>query len=152
MLQLKPTSNFPIDNRYIEDGFLTQYWIYEFHEVREEVLKILTTSPAKSCKLDPFPSKLLVRHCLDVAPILTQIVNASLTCGEFTSEFKTVLVHPLFKKPGIDCIFKNYRPVSNLSFLSKLIERTVCNQITQYTRTTGMADKFQSAYIASYST
>ena len=117
--------------------------MHEFHEVREEeVFKLLTTSPAKSCELDPFPSKLLVRHCLEVAPIVTQIVNASLTQGEFTSELKTVLVHPLLKKPGIDCIFRSYRPISNLSFLSKLIERMVYNQITQYTGTTGMAENF----------
>ena len=143
MLQLKPASDCLIDNRYIEDGFLTQYHMHEFHEVREEeVLKLLTTSPAKSCELNPFPSKLLVRHHLEVTLIITLIVNASLTHGEFTSDLKTALVHPLFKKPGIDCSFRNYRPISNLSFLSKLIERMVCNQITQYTGTTKMAKKF----------
>ena len=127
--------------------------MHEFHEVREEeVLKLLTMSPAKSCELDPFPSKLLVRHCLEVTPIITQIVNASLTHGEFTSELKTALAHPLLKKPGIDCIFRSYRPISNLSFLSKLIERMVCNQITQYTGTSGMAKKFQLAYRAFHST
>ena len=121
MLELKLALDCPISNKYIEDGFLTQYCMLEFHEVREEeVLKLLTTSPAKSCELDPFPSKLLVRHHLEVAPIITQIVNASLTHGEFTSELKNALVHPLLKKPGIDCIFRNYRPISNLSFLSKL--------------------------------
>ena len=80
MLQLKPTTDCPIDNRYIEMGFLTQHCLDEFNEVREEeVLKLLTTAPAKSCELDPFPSRLLVRHCLEVVPIITQIVNASLT-------------------------------------------------------------------------
>ena len=153
MLQLKPTTDCPIGNRYIEDGFLTQYHMDEFNEVREEeVLKLLTTAPAKSCELDPFPSKHLVRHHLEVVPFITQIDNASLTHGEFTSELKTALVHPLLKKPGIDCIFRNYRPISNLPFLSKLIERIVCNQITQYTGTTGMAGKFQSAYRAFHST
>ena len=153
MLQLKPTSDCPIINRYIEDGFLTQYCMHDFNEVREEeVLKLLTTSPAKSCELNPFPSKLLVGHCLEVTSIITQIVNASLTHGEFTSELKNDLVHPLLKKPGINCIFWNYRPISNLSFLSKLIERTVCKKITQYTGTTGMAKKFQSAYRAFHST
>ena len=153
MWQLKPTPDCPIDNRYIEDRFLKQHCIHEFHEVRdEEVLELLTKSPAKSCKLDPLPSKLLVRHHLKVAPILTQIVNASHTQGEFISELKNALLHPLLKKAGIDCIFKNYRPISNLSFLSKLIERAVCKQITQYTGTTGKAEKFQSAYRASHST
>ena len=61
-------------------------------------------------------------------------------------------MHPLLKKAGIDLIFKNYRPISNLSFLSKVIERAVCNQITQYVGTTGMAEKFQSMYKASHST
>ena len=120
MLQLKPTSDCPINNRYIEDGFLTQYHMHEFHEVREEeVIMLLTTSPANSCELNPFPSKLLVRHHLEVTPIITQIVNAFLTHGEFTSELKNALVHPLLKKPGIDCIFRNYRPISNLSFCPK---------------------------------
>ena len=153
MLQLKPTTDCPIDNRYIETGFLTQHCLDEFNEVREEVfLKLLTTAPAKSCELDPFPSRLLVRHHLEVIPIITQIVNASLTHGEFSSQLKTVLVHPLLKKPGTDCIFRNYRPISNLPFLSKLIERIVCNQITHYTGTTGMAEKFQLAYRAFHST
>ena len=152
-LQLKPTPDCPINNRYIEDRFLTQHCIHEFHEVREEeVPELLTKSPAKSCGLDLFPSKLLVRHHQEVVPILTQIVNASLTQGEFISELKNALLRPLLKKAGIDCIFKNYRPVSNLSFLSKLIERAVCNQITQHTESTGMLEKFQSAYRASHST
>ena len=116
------------------------------------VLKLLTTAPAKSCELDPFPSRLLVRHHLEVVPIITQIANASLTHGEFTSQLKTALIHPLLKNPGIDCIFRNYRPISNLPFLSKLIKGIVCNQITQYTGTTGMAEKFQSAYRAFHST
>ena len=95
MLQLKPTSDCPIDNRYIEDGFLTQYHMHEFHEVREEeVHKLLMTSPAKCPELDLFPSKLLVRHHLEVPPIITQIVNASLTHGEFTSELKMHLYIP----------------------------------------------------------
>ena len=125
----------------------------EFNEVREEdVLKLLTTAPAKSCELDQFPPRLLVRHCLEVVPIITQIANASLAQGEFSSQLKTTLVHPLLKKPETDCIFKNYRPISDLPFLSKLIERIVCNQITHYTGTTGMAEKFQSAYRAFHST
>ena len=72
MLQLKATPHCPINNRYIENRFLRKHCIHEFQEVREEeVLELNTRPPAKSCKLDPFPSKLLVRHHLEVAPILT---------------------------------------------------------------------------------
>ena len=72
--------------------------------------------------------------------------------GEFTSELKETLLCPLLKKAGIDLICKNYRPISNLSFLSKLIERAVCNQTTQYVGTTRMTEKFQSTYKVSHST
>ena len=116
------------------------------------VHRLFTKSPTKSCNLDPFPSKLLAQHHQEVVPILSQIVNASLTEGEFTSELKEALLHPLLKKAGTDLIFKNYRPISNLSFLSKLIERAVCNQIIKYVGTTRMVEEFQSAYKASHST
>ena len=150
MLQLQPTPDCPTDNKCIEDRFITQHHIHKFYKIRdEEVLELLIKSPVKSCDLDPFPLKLLVQYHQEVVPILSQIVNAFLTEGEFTSE---ALLHPLLKKVGIDLIFKNYRPVSNLSFMSKLIERAVCNQITQYVGTTRMAEKFQSMYKASHST
>ena len=49
-------------------------------------------------------------------------------------------------------VFKNYHPVSSLSYLSKLIERTVCDQITTYTESTNNLEKLQSAYHANCST
>ena len=39
------------------------------------------------------------------------------------------MVHPLLKKPGLDLLFKNFRPISNLQYVSKLTERVVANQI-----------------------
>ena len=63
MLQLQPTPGCPTDNRCMEDRFLMQHCIHKFCEVRdEEVLELLTKSPAKSCDLDPLLSKLLVQH------------------------------------------------------------------------------------------
>ena len=85
-----------------------------------------------------------MQHHQEVDPILSQIVNVFLTEEEFTSELKEALLlsNPLLRKARIDLIFKNYRPISNLSFLSKLVERAVCNQITQCVGTTEMAEKF----------
>ena len=150
MLQLQPKPDCPTDNRCIEDRFLTQHHIHTFCKVRDkEVLELLTKSLAKSCDLDPFPSKLLVQHHQESVPILSQIVNASLNLPQNLKKHSYI---PYSRKAGIDLIFMNYRPISNLSFLPKLIERAVCNQITQYVGITGMAEKFQSAYKASHST
>ena len=52
---------------------------------------------------------------------ITQLVNTSLTMGEFCLEWKTAVVRPLLKMPGLELLHKNYRPVSNLCFLSKLV-------------------------------
>ena len=54
------------------------------------------------------------------------IVNLSLTTGVFPTSCKSSIVVPLIKKNGLDCeVIKNYRPVSNLSFLSKIIEKNL---------------------------
>ena len=54
---------------------------------------------------------------------------------------------PLIKKPGLDPqVLKNYRPVSNLSFLSKLIEKVISSRILTHIADNDLIDKFQSAY------
>jgi hypothetical protein len=73
--------------------------------------------------------------------------------GEFCVSCKTAIVTPLLKKPNLDCdVFKNYRPVSNLSFISKSIERLVSIQLIAHLTANNLYDKFQSAYHAMHST
>ena len=59
----------------------------------------------------------------------------------------------LIKKIIIDCeIFKNYRPVSNLYFISKLLERIVGVQLVEHLKTNNLYDIFQTAYRQLHST
>ena len=68
------------------------------------------------------PTPLLVK-CIDVLlPIITKMVNISLESGHFPLAWKEALVRPILKKNGLDTVIKNYRPVSNLSFISKAAE------------------------------
>ena len=80
------------------------------------------------------------------------IVNASLQSSTMPANMKSALVHPLLKKLGLPLIKKNYRPVSNLSYISKVIEWAVCNQLTRYVETTGKLEECQSAYRDGHST
>ena len=99
----------------------------------EELLKILKSSPSKSCDLDPIPTS-LVKECADIliTPI-TKIVNYSITEGSFPNCFKMAYVTPFQKKPSLDRnILKNYRPVSNLSFIFKLIEKDTIDHSLLY--------------------
>ena len=98
-------------------------------EVREIILK----SGNKSCELDPLPTWLL-KECLDeLLPLITGIVNSSLKSGSVPKEFKSARIRPLLKKSGLDQnLLKNYRPVSNLPFISKVLEKVVDRRLERH--------------------
>jgi len=89
----------------------------------EEVRRVVMESPTKSCLLDPIPTFLLKEYTDSLLPFLTAIVNASLRDGSLPASQKYAIVSPLLKKPFLDpAELRNYRPVSNLTFASKVIE------------------------------
>ena len=76
-----------------------------------------------TCSSDPFPTILLMSHLHVIIPIIRHIVNLCLTTGDFPISCKSSIVIPLIKKPSLDQeMLNNYIPISNLSFLSKVIE------------------------------
>ena len=87
---------------------------------------IPTIPPNKTCQLDP-ASTWLVKDMIGLlSPFIALLINKSLTTGCFPTEFKEAIVRPLLKRGGFDLTdLKNCRPVSNLPFLSKLLERVV---------------------------
>ena len=95
----------------------------------------------------------LVVNCIDsLLPAVTKIINLSLSTGYFPDEWKSAIVDPLLKKPGLDLTFKNYRPVSNLQFVSKLRERAVYEQVHLHTEMDNIYPLLQSAYRKQHST
>jgi len=116
--------------------------------LQAEVRKIIMSSPIKSCSLDPVPTFIL-REFIDVLlPFVTQTVNASLLQGRLPDSQKHAII-TLLKKPELDTTeMIDYRPVSNLSFMLKLIERVVANQLNEYL----LANDLLSAYRKGHST
>ncbi len=81
------------------------------------------------------------------------MVNASLLSGTFPNSLKTTVVKPLLKKRNLDnTMFSNYRPISNLPFIGKIIEKVVFNQLNKYLNSNGYLDNFQSGIRAHHST
>ena len=77
----------------------------------------------------------------------------SLATGEIRTCFKLAKVTPLLKKKSLDKdVYKNYRPVSLLCFLSKLLERCVMIQLQEYLTKNNLHSSTQSAYRPGYST
>ena len=132
----------------------TPHVLSNFITVTEaDVLKHLSHMKPKSCCLDPIPTWLL-KDCKDtLVPALTTIINTSLSSGVFPSQLKDAVIRPVLKKPSLDVNdLKNYRPVSNLPFLAKFIEREVSKQFIAHLDTNNTDNRFQSAYRAHCST
>ena len=119
----------------------------------DEVRKVVKRSPTKSCELDPLPTWLL-KQCLDeFIPVITCIINKSLVTGKFPDVFKEATIRPLLKKPGLDRnILKNFRPISNLPFLSKVTEHVVADRLDAHLDLNDLHDPLQSAYKQNHST
>ena len=88
-----------------------------------------------------------------MAPLLTQIVKLSLAEGRVPTQMERAIVRPILKKTCLDHDdLRNYRPVSNLSFLSKLLERVVAARLCDHLAGNDIGDQFQSAYKPLHST
>ena len=118
-----------------------------------EISKLIKRSATKSCDLDPIPTWLLKLSLVELLPIITHIVNLSLSTSVVPPELKVALVTPLLKKILLDPeIFKNFRPVSNLTYISKLIERVVADRVNEHLVVNDLHEEFQSAYKDLHST
>ena len=78
-------------------------------------------------------------------------MNISLTKGEFSTDWKTAVVQPLLKKIGLELIHANFRSVSNLSFLSKLVEKCMLLQLSDHCKMFNLQPDYHSAYREDYS-
>jgi len=116
----------------------------------DELEKLSGSALCKTCQLDPEPTWLVKNmkvlrsancyirvtyftYCCPHSPFIVLLFNKSLAGGCFLSDFKKAVVCPLLKKAGSDTSqMKNYRPVLNLSFLSRLLERVVQKRLQEF--------------------
>ena len=120
---------------------------------KRRVRKIIAKSPTKSCSLDPAPTWIVKDSLEELIPMVMILVNLSLQSANVPDSMKQALVTPLLKKDDLDPeVLKNNRPVSNLSFLSKVLERVVAARLTNYMTFNQLHEPMQSAYRACHST
>ena len=118
-----------------------------------EIRNLIFSSQNKPCELDSIPTFLL-KLCFDeLGPTIINIINFSLSEGIFPSSFKQAIVHPLLKKPSLpDDDLSNFRPISNLNFISKILEKVVASRIQSHLLSNSISSSFQSAYRMFHST
>ena len=119
----------------------------------DEVRKFLIRSPPKSCSLDPLPTFILREFLDELLPFICTMCNVSLQRGLLPESQKAAIVTPILKKYDLDPDdVKSYRPISNLTFISKVIERIVASQLTGYLQMNRLLPDHQSAYRQAHST
>ena len=85
--------------------------------------------------------------------MFAELSNRSLSLGHVPAVFKIAQISPRLKKINLDSSdVRSYRPISNLSVLSKLLERLVAQQLKAHLDSSGLFPRLQSAYRANHST
>ena len=120
------------------------------------VRELIAKSPNKSCFLDPIPTCrtwLVKEFAVKLAPFIAAVINRSLEVGYFPVSFRAAVITPILKKSTLDpANVSSYRSISNLCYLSKLLERVVKNQLMDHVERNRLLPEHQSAYRACHST
>lgn len=128
--------------------------VFSFDNVSvDSVINAIRRLPTKSSSSDPLHTSLLKQCVFTLAPFITRLFNVSLSSGVFPRPWKQALVTPVPKKGCRDTFdLKSYRPISNLTVLSKLLERLVSSQIRTFLYSNDLLPTMQSAYRQHHST
>ena len=118
----------------------------------QEIAKLLSNIDVrKAAGSDQVPAAIL-KHCSPVlAPSLTILINASLASGVVPASLKIADVRPLFKS-GDKAVAKNYRPISLLPIVSKVLERVVHTRLCKFLSGNSLFPANQFAYRPLHST
>lgn len=118
-----------------------------------DVEKLIGSAINKTCQLDPVPTWLVKEHCSLLSPFIALLFNESLSTGYFPNKYKHAMVFPLLKKNNMDANeLKSFRPVSNLPFLSKLLEKAIQTRLQTLLDEHDLTPRHQSAYRKHHST
>lgn len=117
-----------------------------------DVLKALQNlKRTKSSGLDDLPPGMLKDAAIYIAEPLTYIINLSLTTGMIPTSWKEAKVLPVFKS-GSSLVMDNYRPISVLPAVSKILERIVHGQHSKYLEENALMSLYQFGFRRKHST
>lgn len=118
-----------------------------------EVYKLITNIQPKTSSVDYIPTSLIKSCPLVFSEIICSLANLSFTAGVFPSKLKSAVVTPLIKKAGMDVeIPSNFRPISNLNNISKILERLFLARLQPQVFSSPNFNSLQSAYRPHHST
>ena len=118
----------------------------------DDLSKLILEMNSKQSSTDPIPLPFVKQHLNVFLPIILKITNASLQQGVFPDDLKHADVSPIIKDKKLDSeVYGNFRPVSSLPFLSKVIEKVALSQFSDYLNENSLIPPDQSAYLPGHS-
>ena len=124
-----------LDNSLSSVNFEESAWFsgIKFNEFlpvsNTQVSSVLHSLNSTYFKLDPLPTTILKKCSLSVISAIASIINSSLSSAQVSFDLIQTIVSPLLKSPNPDVnILNNYRPISHLPFLSKILEKVATGQ------------------------
>ena len=128
---------------------------FQFHTVSNEyVLNLIgTIAPKNSSGIDNLSPKQLKQVAPTIHPIITLIINQSMVSGIFPDQLKIAIVTPIYKgKQSDPHWFNNYRPISLLPSISKIVEKVIHKQLYSYMNNHQLFNNSQYGFRESHST
>ena len=119
-----------------------------------DLKRVMSKAKSTYCENDPFPVGDIINatNRESVYKIYLEIINLSISLSEFPSSEKVAFIKPTYKGKGDVNDLNSYRPISNLSYLSKLIETIISEQLWSHIQEINVIPENQSAYRANHST
>ena len=118
----------------------------------EQIFELINHSKS-SAPHDPIPLLLLKKMSRILTIPITLIINRSMSTGILPPELKNAIISPILKKNKTNHnLLNNYRPISQLPTIAKILEKIVSNQLNNYLLTNKLIDDYQSAYRVNHST
>ena len=109
---------------------------------QEEICDIIKKYACASCSLDNMPTPFIKQHASVMIHVISNITNESLISGSVPFDLKKAVIKLLLKKQGLDISnLSNYRPVSNIAFLSNIIKRVVVALLKEHMSEHSLCDR-----------
>ena len=145
----------PTNNDILDPPGAPVILLEEFDRITDNEMKMIIANSKKSYNNnDPYPIKSVInaKNFQMIIEIFTHIVNLSWNSRTFPLSEKIGIVNPLYKGEGNANELRFYRPVTNLSFLSKIIEKATILRMNAFIQVNNILPPMQSAYRKSHST
>ena len=126
---------------------------FNFYEINESYIykQLIAINSHKAAGIDNISGRFLKDGSKVLALPISQICNLSIKLSTFPKDCKVAKITPLYKK-GSRTEAKNYRPISLLPIISKVIEKTIHQQLEEYLSSNHIFYKFQSGFRSNHST